>query len=261
MNRLSKIVAFAVVSLVAGLAWAAPTSQPDPLDSLARKSRDLKEAQDKQAADQKTPTSTVVDVIPLKDRPVEGGAAPTAGDAEAGADDAQDESELVKALLRKAGGAEDPVMDRVIKGMTKSREGLREKFDTGDQTQLVQAKIVDDLTEAIKAAAAAQSSSKGSGKSQSQGQGQAQGQPPGEGSKPGNSIGGTQAATESQLRQGSAQNGQVNADIKQGRTEWGSLPARDRSEIVTGHSEEGLPLWEEMINRYYESLAAQSSNK
>ena len=265
MNRLSKIVAFAAVALVAGSVWAGPTSKPDPLDSAARKAIDTKEAQEKLQAEQRNaPGANVVDVIPLKDRPVEGGAAPTTGggvpDAKAG-DDAHEETELVKALLRKAGGAEEPIMDRVIKGMTRSREGLREKFDTGEQTQLAQLDVIDALNEAIKAAAAAQSKSSGQG--QSQGKGQQQGPKPGDsaGSKPGNSQGGTQAAETSAIRQGSAQNGQVNGPIAEKNAEWGNLPARDRSEIVTSHAEEGLPLWEEMINRYYQSLAAQSSNK
>jgi hypothetical protein len=261
MNRLLKIVAFAVVSLIASSTWAASTTQPDPLDSLARKTRDLKEAQEKQQADQKTPGATGVDTVPLKDKPVEGGAAPEA--KKDGADDAHDESELVKALLRKAGVQDEPIMDRVIKGMTKSREFLREKFDPGAETQLVQGQIIDDLTAAIKAAAAAQSKGQGSGKPKpGEGSGKPQDAKPGDGKPgPGKSPGGTQAATESQLRPGSAQNGETNKDIKESRTEWGNLPARDRSEVVTGHNEEGLPLWEEMINKYYQSLNVQSSKQ
>jgi hypothetical protein len=262
MNRLTTIVAFAAVALLAGLASAASTSQPDPLDSLKRQAVNAKEAQEKQQAERQNPTSPAAD--PLKDKPVEGGAAPTAGgapDAKKDApDDATEENELVKALLRKAGLQDEPVMDRVIKGMTRSREFLREKFDTGEQTQLVQAKIIDDLSEAIKAAAAAQSKGQGSGKPKpGEGSGKPQDAKPSDG-KPG-PPGGTTPATESQMRQGSAQNGKVNDDNKSTKTEWGSLPARDRSEIVTGHAEEGLPLWEEMISKYYESLNVESNKK
>ena len=262
MNRLSTIVAFAAVAILTGSAWAGSASQPDPLDSLKRQAVDAKEAQEKQQSDQKNGTSSVVDVIPLKEKPVEGGAAPTTGDGAKAATDDSEESELVKALLRKAGVQDEPVMDRVIKGMTRVREDLRVKFDTGEQTQLAQAKIIDDLSEAIKAAASAQSKGQGSGKPKpGEGQGKPQGAKPGDGQQPGKSPGGTQAATESSLRPGSAQNGETNKDIKENRMEWGNLPARDRSEVVTGHAEEGLPLWEEMINKYYESLNARSSNK
>jgi hypothetical protein len=173
-----------------------------------------------------------------------------------------DESDLIKSLLRNAGGNnEEPIMTRVIKGMTKVRENLREKFDTGEQTQLAQAQIIDDLNEAIKASSQSHGG-QGQGQGQKQDKGSQQGQKPGDsGQKPGNNQGGTQAATESALRPGSAQNGEVNKDINEHRVEWGNLPARDRSEIVTGHSEEGLPLWEEMISKYYESLNTQSGIK
>ena len=45
------------------------------------------------------------------------------------------------------------------------------------------------------------------------------------------------------------------------RAEWGGLRERDRDEVVQGKSEEPLPRWRAIIEKYYTALNVQSQPK
>ncbi len=241
MSKLRIIAATAALLLAACPAWA------DPATDAADEMSDLQKLIDRgeREADNKPE--------PKPEEPAE---------AEEPA-----EEELIDLLMKKAGAdGSKPVMQRVMDNMAESRSRLREESDPGAETQRIQRKIVFDLDEAIAAAQQASSSSSSSSssqgqkkqqgqKQQSKSQSQGQSQPQGGQPQPNR---GNQAAQDERASHGSVQGGDVNNVIEEQRKEWGSLPERDREELVQSRDEDFLPRWKALIEKYYTALQIQS---
>lgn len=167
-------------------------------------------------------------------------------------------NKLGERLLRKtATGAEEDVMDALIRLMDRSAHNLDIAFDAGPKTQDVQRQIMERLDEAIKVAAAQRRPTrskpknadgdkrkrgkpkKSSQKSAAAEQGKKQGSPD---SKEGSQV-------------GSPIEGQTNGTgLSDRRRAWGHLPERERDEILQGLGDRYLERYRVWIERYYKAL-------
>lgn len=175
---------------------------------------------------------------------------------------AVDDMDLVNKLTGTDanGQSDDDQMKQMLDRMGQSEKRLSAE-DPGAVTQETQKRIITDLDVMISMARKQQSQGKSNqnGKSQPGQQRQmSRGQQQGPSRE-----GGTQAATNSGPRQGSAESPQSNGEDLHQKTpqEWGNLPARDRDLISNGANEQYLPSYKEMIDRYYQALAEMGKSK
>lgn len=166
--------------------------------------------------------------------------------------------ELGQRLIRRstsdAGGG---VMDAIVRDMGTAARRLDVEFDAGDETQSLQAKILAQLDEAIKQAAAQRRQNRNTARSSTsdkRSMSKAR-------KKPGDKRG--KSATESKdtaLSKGTSSDGvlpderPVGGRLDEVRRTWGHLPMREREEIIQGISESFLERYREWIERYYRAL-------
>lgn len=254
MLRRTLMMAALVVLAMALPTWAAdPTSRPESsqIDDLIR--------QADKVLDKKDTPSPGDTAKPTSDKPTD----------DPKKDGEEEDDDLATLLLKRAGGENGkPVMVRILDGMADSRGQLREAYDAGEKTQAIQKKIIEGLDEAIEAAKKAQSSPS---KDQKKDKGQKQDQGKSQGSKPSGSSPSSgdpqrnnaqSPAGESKASSGDKpENVDPGKPIESTKTEWGGLPDRDRNEVVQGKSEEMVPRWKAVIEKYYTALSVQSSKK
>ncbi|RJP41146.1 MAG: hypothetical protein C4547_01845 [Phycisphaerales bacterium] len=172
-----------------------------------------------------------------------------------------EDDDLADRLLRKTtGDADDDVMDRILRLMAEAQRRLDLGFDPGEETQAVQAKILEELDDAIQAAASRQrrrSSEMPPAQSDTrrrQDPSKPQQQPPGrqDGRDATRQVGEPdQAAPEGAgVVEGAALDGSL-IDRRRG---WGHLPQRDRDEILQSFGERMLERYQAWIERYYRAL-------
>lgn len=152
-------------------------------------------------------------------------------------------------------GEEDPL--KKIANRMRAVEELIAEQKTAEQTQRIQQQIVDELTQMIQLV-------KKQCNSNSQNQAQQQASQPKAGSKPGpqkqgskpNNQTGNQAASESQMRDGKAEDARVQREEleKMLKEVWGHLPVRVREQMQNAASEQFLSKYEPLIEKYYERL-------
>jgi hypothetical protein len=171
-----------------------------------------------------------------------------------------DDQDLLNKLTGKSdvsgGEAKDigAKMEEVMERMGQAETRLARQRDPGLVTQETQRRIMTDLDVMIEYAREQQKKG-GQGKPQNSRPGQQKQESSGQQSGPGQ-PGGTKAATDSNMRPGSASTPESNgADIHETGTHWGDLPPRDRDLVAHGASEHYLPEYKEMINKYYQALA------
>ncbi|HNQ22976.1 MAG TPA: hypothetical protein PKK06_07775 [Phycisphaerae bacterium] len=164
------------------------------------------------------------------------------------------EEDLSKKLVRQVTSASDEdVMDRLLRLMDESARQLSIEFDPGTQTQAVQGRIIEQLDEAIKVAAA-QRRKGGPARPQThpdkrrrQDADQKQGEDAqADAAQEVTTTASPTAAGDEQSR---------HADqLREFRRAWGNLPERDREEIIQGSSEGFLERYRAWIERYYRAL-------
>ncbi|MGD2111596.1 MAG: hypothetical protein PVI86_19640 [Phycisphaerae bacterium] len=165
---------------------------------------------------------------------------------------------LGERLIEKARGeGDEDVMGDIQRMMDASSRKLEIDFDPGEETQSLQAKIMERLDEVIKLAASrrrAVRSSEPRGESDKRRRGDAKAENAGKpdaSDRASNDPGSTTA-------QGGPTDG-ADAEGKRGRLRelrgsWGHLPMRDREEVIQGIGETFLERYRDWIERYYRAL-------
>ena len=232
----------------AGSAEVAPKDKP--LDTLLEK---LGESEDTPAPDERKPGAGG---DPKKDQaPPPGGDGKTKDDPNAlsGKDKSLDEALDEAAGKRKKKDRKDPEgggpMGDVIKQMREVEQRLG-KTDTGEQTRKQQAEIVKRIDTLIEQMRSSQSQSKGK---RQQGMAMNGGQPGQENSETAGTNGGNAPHAKPKEKDGAAFNG--------GKEAWGHLPPELRQEMENVFKEEALPGRDELIRRYYLSVAKKKTTR
>jgi hypothetical protein len=137
--------------------------------------------------------------------------------------------------------------------MQRAQERLSVRFDAGEETQRIQAQILEDLDEAIRTAKKMQSSGKRSTQ-------KSEARRAGRRLDPGSTADGRQDSKNADGEEGAPMRGNVTDPRLGGPIEdtargWGHLPERDREAVIQGMDEKHRQQYEDSIRRYYESLA------
>lgn len=168
------------------------------------------------------------------------------------------DEELGQRLIRRAlDTPEDDLMAAIIRLMHEAARRLEVEFDAGEPTQVLQQRVMDQLDDAIKEAAARRRKSNpedpGSQSDKRQRSPPAK-KPPSKGKEqragaipePAAQSGGP--ADDDPLRTASG------GELKESRRGWGNLPQREREEIIQGVGENYLERYRAWIERYYRAL-------
>jgi hypothetical protein len=165
-----------------------------------------------------------------------------------------DDMDLVRRLTQPDNGSNQTGAPEQLKDMIdrmgQSETRLADK-DYGAVTQETQRRILVDLDALIEIARKqGNSSSKGQGQSRS-------GQRLTATKSPTSHEGGSTAATDENVRMGDSDTPESNgANIHQtAAREWGNLPDRDRDLVSHGATEQYLPAYRTLIDRYYQALS------
>ncbi len=168
------------------------------------------------------------------------------------------DDELGKRLIRRALDIpDDDLMAAIIRLMHEAAQRLEVEFDAGEPTQALQQRVMDQLDDAIKEAAARRRKSNPENpgsqsdkrqrpppaqKQPSKGKAQRVGDTPDPTAQPGG------PADDDPLRTASG------GELKESRRGWGHLPQREREEIIQGVGENYLERYRAWIERYYRAL-------
>lgn len=165
--------------------------------------------------------------------------------------------ELREKLIRKVvTGADEDLMDAVMRLMGDAAKKLELEFDPGPETQQTQEAIVAKLDEAISASAARTQAMKKSSKSSKSDKRKAP--------TPKEQAGKKSTSTKEEPgKESPSETGDVGAasgttdaggDLQESRRSWGQLPARERDEVMQGAGEEFLERYRVWIEKYYRAL-------
>lgn len=163
------------------------------------------------------------------------------------------------------------VVERIVEGMGESAERLGEKKDPGEQTQTVQKKVVDDLSELIEyvkqqQAQASQSQQQQNQQSQrdenearrrrqqQQQRGQQQGRQP-------QPRGAQQPMQDEMATKGSVTEEELEEVAKMMAERWGDLLPNAPRETLQAIPEMILPKYRLLLSRYFYALARQAAEK
>lgn len=174
-------------------------------------------------------------------------------------DEKQKTKKLGQRLIRQiAGDDSEDIMDTIIRGMKQAARRLDLDFDPGEETQKLQQRIVNQLDEAIKTAAAQRRLSRRSQRSASSDKRRKltkiSAQREGESTKGGGKKSSATTAQQNQPEGGAPEDGPRGGRMDEIRRTWGHLPARERDEIIQGISESFLERYRDWIERYYRAL-------
>lgn len=166
--------------------------------------------------------------------------------------------ELGKRLIRQStsdsGGG---VMDAIVRDMATAARRLDVEFDAGDETQSLQAKILAQLDEAIRKAAAQRRRSRSSARSSSsdkRSMSKSRKKPGDKQAKASSQSKGTTSSSDGTPEGVSPNERPIGGRLDEVRRTWGHLPMREREEIIQGISESFLERYREWIERYYRAL-------
>jgi len=165
--------------------------------------------------------------------------------------------DLSEKLIRKAvTDSDEDIMATILRLMGQTARTLKIEFNPGPDTQQMQQEITRKLDEAIEKAALDRKQGRGGSGSQSSDrrrmpQGEtARSRTPGENrSQPGNGPGDRTMDVGKDARATDA-----GPKLFESRRTWGSLPNRDRDEIIQGSSEKFLERYRRWIEQYYRAL-------
>lgn len=177
--------------------------------------------------------------------------------------DQRREGDLSKRLIRKATTGEDAdVMSQVTSLMSEAQNRLVRDMDPGPETQAVQQRVLRRLDNAIKTALQQRSASRS--RPQSEGERRELPEPPRE--KPGDE--------KKENNQAAADPGEStdtgtkpNSDhrrrgpFRESRRGWGSLPDRDRDELLQGIEEEFIERYRPQIEQYFRALTESEEDR
>ena len=169
----------------------------------------------------------------------------------------QKDKELGERLIRKAvTDADEDIMTTIIRLMNEVSRKVEVEFDAGDNTQALQKRIMDQLDEAIKVAAAQrrpqramQRPSEGDKRRKQQTRKRPEGTDAG-------SQGDAQEDSSSKSGEPGTAAGAAGGDASgfDARRAWGHLPPRQRDEVIQGIGEEFLERYRVWVERYYRAL-------
>lgn len=174
-------------------------------------------------------------------------------------DDEKDgEEKLGERLIRQStSGEDDDIMSGIIRTMGEAAHRLEVEFDSGDATQALHRRIVEQLDEAIQAAASQRRPQRRSGRPASSdkrrmGDEKKRSDGQGKDAKPGEDG---SASSKSPDDDGQpAEERPTGGNLEEVRRTWGHLPMREREEIIQGISESFLERYRAWIERYYRAL-------
>lgn len=168
------------------------------------------------------------------------------------------DDELGRRLIRRALDIpEDDLMAAIIRLMSEAAQRLEVEFDAGEPTQALQQRVMDQLEDAIKEAAARRRKStpddpgsRGDKRQRppSAKQPQPKGKDQGADATPDPAAQPFGPADDDPLRSASG------GELKESRRGWGDLPQREREEIIQGVGENYLERYRVWIERYYRAL-------
>ena len=165
-----------------------------------------------------------------------------------------EQSKLGERLIRDtATGADEDVMDELIRLMDRSARSLDVAFDAGNATQAVQRTIIERLDEAIRTAAAQRRPSRSKPQSADGDRRKKSGGKKATASEGKSQRDGSQSKEGSQSAAATDANA-PGSDLDQRRRAWGHLPMRERDEILQGLTDQYLEHYRVWIERYYKAL-------
>lgn len=165
--------------------------------------------------------------------------------------------DLGQRLIRKAArNVDDDVMEKIIRAMNEAARRLEVDFDAGEETQSLQRRIVGQLDDAIKQAAmqrrrlrrAEPTASADKRRMPDRAQRRHAKRAKGSAQKR------DASSTTGGKRDVSAEGGLPGGTLRESRRSWGSLPLRERDEVLQGIGEQFLERYRAWIERYYRSL-------
>lgn len=174
-------------------------------------------------------------------------------------DEKQKTKKLGQRLIRQiAGDDSEDIMNTIVRGMKQAARRLDLDFDPGEETQTLQQRIVDQLDQAIKTAAAQRRPIRRSQRSTSSDKRRKltkkSVQRAGESTKAAGKKSNDTTAQQNPPEGGSPEDGPRGGRLDEVRRTWGHLPARERDEIIQGISESFLERYRDWIERYYRAL-------
>ncbi len=161
-------------------------------------------------------------------------------------------------LIRKATGeTDDDLMAEILRMMGESSHKLEIDFNPGDDTQALQARIVEELDEVIKVAASRRRPRLRSLSADSSDKRRRPGGKPDASEKPTDSGQAGEESTAGTTTEGNTpttDTDRMQGDLRELRRTWGHLPAREREEVIQGVGETYLQRYRDWIERYYRAL-------
>jgi len=94
--------------------------------------------------------------------------------------------------------------------------------------------------------------------------GEGQGKPQnanGQGKKPGEQVGGSTPAGDSNISAGGSSSPDITKDIHTKMTEWGGLTQREREAVLESKGETVIEKYRNYLDDYYKSLATKSTER
>lgn len=171
---------------------------------------------------------------------------------------ANSDERLGERLIRKVvTKADDDVMDDIIRLMSEASRRLEIDFNVGQDTQSLQTRIVAELDQAIKVAAAQRrlQSSHDQPTSTDKRRMPERPQQSTRRTKPAKADeADTSSFDEGDASGAEAENARVRGELRERRRAWGHLPMREREEIIQGIGDRFLERYRDWIERYYRAL-------
>jgi hypothetical protein len=168
------------------------------------------------------------------------------------------DDKLGERLIRQAaGGEQEDVMGTIVRLMTDSAHSLEVDFDAGGGTQTVQGRIVKNLDDAIKTAAAQRRLTRQSRKNQSgdkRRMDQDHARPKRSKAKSGEATAGQSGPGTVDAKGQPVSPSLEGGALKETRRAWGRLPERQRDELIQGSEEGFLAQYRTWIEMYYKAL-------
>ena len=165
---------------------------------------------------------------------------------------------LGERLIRKAvTKADDDIMYDILRLMSETSRRLEIDFNVGQDTQSLQARIVAELDQAIKVAAAQRrlQSSHDQPKSSDKRRMAEGPQQSTNRAKPAEAGGADSSSLDEGDASGAdAESARVRGELRERRRAWGHLPLREREEIIQGIGDRFLERYRDWIERYYRAL-------
>jgi hypothetical protein len=176
-----------------------------------------------------------------------------------------DGRELGEKLIRRVrADSDEGLMAGIMRLMDTAAVRLEVDFDAGEETQVLQQRIMDQLNEAITEAASQRQlvpqggqSSKGDKRRKPRSAKRQQEKGKGTTDDPKTKSSSDRANEDAASGSGSTSGG----SLRERRRSWGNLPSREREEVIQGASEQYLERFRAWIERYYQALQESDDSR